>query len=217
MTPTCYNQTKTLFTQRLLTLTYSAVAFRVFKSRRGLGSEASGPRTAHFKVARCGVTFLDAPCQILLPQEQGRRPPGPALSSQLRRRLFRATVLESSKQESGSSRPPRHCFFPASDFVLLDVSLWFGTRSPGAQLTQEGPATAGPARRAWPFELVINFLFPMFSLPALSSAAFSSPHQMDFVTEGKAAWTEEKGQVAGQGALGKEAPPASACRGKMRL
>lgn len=90
--------------------------------------------------------------QILLSQEQGRRPPGRALRSQLRRRLLRAAVLESSKQESGSGGPPRRCFFPDSDFVLLDVSLWSGTWSTGAQLTQDGPATACQARRAWLFE-----------------------------------------------------------------
>lgn len=65
--------------------------------------------------------------------------------------------------------------------------------------------------------VVINFLFPMFSLLDFSSAAFSSPRQMDFVAEGKAAWTEEPGQVAGRRALEEEAPPASSCCGKMRL
>lgn len=118
-----------------------------------LPNEAAGPAArAQLTVGWRSVTFLDHPCQILLSQEQGRRPPGRALRSQLRRRLLRAAVLESSKQESGSGGPPRRCFFPDSDFVLLDVSLWSGTWSTGAQLTQDGPATACQACRAWLFE-----------------------------------------------------------------
>lgn len=104
----------------------------------------------------------------------------------------------------------------------------FRFRSPGCvalvwYLEHRCPAYSGRPRDSLSgppcvaIRVVINFLFPMFSLLDFSSAAFSSPRQMDFVAEGKAAWTEEPGQVAGRRALEEEAPPASSCRGKMRL
>lgn len=51
----------------------------------------------------------------------------------------------------------------------------------------------------------------MFSSLSFPSVAFASPREMDFVTEGKAVWIEEKGQVAGRGPWRRRLPrPAHA-------
>lgn len=80
----------------------------------------------------------------------------------------------------------------------------FRFRSPGCVapvwcLEHRCPAYSGRPRDSLSgppcvaIRVVINFLFPMFSLLDFSSAAFSSPRQMDFVAEGKAAWAEGPG------------------------
>lgn len=182
-----------------------------------LPNEAAGPAArAQLTVGWRSVTFLDHPSDTTFP---GTRPP-PA-------RPGPPQPAKTTLAQSGCSRVVQTGVGIgwASEALFLPR---FRFRSPGCvalvwYLEHRCPAYSGRPRDSLSgppcvaIRVVINFLFPMFSLLDFSSAAFSSPRQMDFVAEGKAAWTEEPGQVAGRRALEEEAPPASSCCGKMRL